>query len=180
MAWKKKKKIQSVGKTFIFRVLCVVHLELVIASKKYYVLREWGWWYYRSYNAVFLVFFPLFSFVRALHTDEKKRTANVGTDNLQQRITAKSVFSQSQFFFLRYAFVAIIIVKKKTRKNKLTECGSLAPNAQKYFVTTQSVKELTHTHTMKEGERDRKKATSKPSECVWKDVHFSSNTVNQT
>lgn len=32
--WQCEREIQPVGKTFISRVLCVVHLEIVIASKK--------------------------------------------------------------------------------------------------------------------------------------------------
>lgn len=64
---------------------------------------------------------------------------------------------------LRYAFAAVIIKSAAKRKKVTvaTEYGLVAPNAQ----------------TLR---RIAKALQKKATECVWKDVHFWSNIVNQT
>lgn len=77
------------------------------------------------------------SFSREVFSNSKygREKRRLGTDNLQQRITEKSVFSANFFCVTALLFLSLHGWGKKRDENSaLTEYGSLTPNTHRHYV----------------------------------------------
>lgn len=166
-------------------LLCAFENSDSVEQKKTDVRWVWGRRICQSYHFFPIAVSPKLLSSSVFRVREKKNC--IRTDNLQQRITLRNRYLvRAAFCAVRYAFVAIIIDRERSErereKKKSTNWlnvghSQMRKNTPSHSI--RSVKELTHTHRTSTVFFPFHQ-TSAASECVRKDVHFSWNTVNQT